>query len=225
MNTAIIVAAGSGIRFSSQIPKQFVEILGKPIIVHTLERFEACDAIDAIVVVIASDEIQRFQQISEKYPIGKLTKVAAGGATRAESVYNGLAAIDPGTEFVAVHDGARLLVSVDEISMTVTAAAEAGAACLVARVTDTIKEVSGGNIIGTLDRKNLRRALTPQVFRLEILRAAFAQGDLSSEVTDECFLVEKLGYDIAVVEGSPRNIKFTHPEDLIFAEMHLSTEF
>jgi 2-C-methyl-D-erythritol 4-phosphate cytidylyltransferase len=225
MNTAIIVAAGSGIRFNSPIPKQFVEILGKPIIVHTLERFDACDAIDAIIVVVASKETDRFGQISEKYPIGKLTQVVSGGATRAESVYNGLAAIDPSTELVAVHDGARPLVSVDEISMTVAAAVEVGAACLVVPVTDTIKEVSGENIVGTLDRKNLRRALTPQVFRLEILRAAFAQGDLSWEVTDECFLVEKLGYDIAIVEGSPRNIKFTHPEDLMFAEMHLRNEF
>lgn len=225
MNTAIIVAAGSGIRFNSQIPKQFVEILGKPIIVHTLERFEACDAIDAIVAVIASGETGRFRRISEKYPISKLTQLVSGGATRAESVYNGLAAVDPRTEMVAVHDGARPLVSGDEISLTIAAAIETGAACLVAPVTDTIKEVSGDNIVGTLDRKNLRRALTPQVFRLEILRAAFAQGDLSPEVTDECYLVEKLGYDIAIVEGSPRNIKFTHPEDLNFAEMHLKNEF
>ena len=225
MNTAIIVAAGSGIRFNSPIPKQFIEILGKPVIVHTLELFDACDLIDAIIVVIADDESERFGKILAKFPIAKLTEIVDGGATRAESVFKGLAAVDPRTEIVAVHDGARPLVTVDEISATINAAIETGAACLTAQVTDTIKVISVNNIIGTLDRKNLRRALTPQAFRFELLKAAFDQGDLSSVVTDECYLVERLGCDIALVDGSQRNIKITRPEDLAFAEMYLKKSF
>jgi 2-C-methyl-D-erythritol 4-phosphate cytidylyltransferase len=98
---------------------------------------------------------------------------------------------------------------------------ETGAACLVSGVNDTIKEISGGKIVRTIDRANLRRALTPQCFRLEILKKAFAQADLSEAATDECFLVEKAGYEIACVEGSAKNIKITTPEDLRLAEVFL----
>jgi 2-C-methyl-D-erythritol 4-phosphate cytidylyltransferase len=132
---------------------------------------------------------------------------------------NGLNAIESERcEIVAVHDGARPLVSVEEISATIEKAKETGAACLVAAVTDTIKEVADGKIIGTIDRSKLRRALTPQCFRYEILKRAFAENEISEIVTDECFLVERLGYEIATVEGSAQNIKITLKEDFVFAE-------
>lgn len=217
MNTAIIVAAGTGTRFGGETPKQFVEILGKAIIRHTLERFEECPDIDAIVVVAAQSEVDGFR---DRYGIGltKLHSVMAGGATRAESVRNGLAAIDAATRVVAVHDGARPLVTSDEISATIEKAAATGAACLVGRVADTIKSVRGGEIAATLDREKLRRAFTPQAFRTEILRRAFETEELTAAVTDECYLVERLGHPIAFVEGSGRNIKITVPEDVLFAE-------
>ena len=139
-----------------------------------------------------------------------------------ESVRNGLDAVDPARNVVAVHDGARPLVSVDEITRTVEKAAETGAACLVAEVTDTIKTIRGDEISGTLDRDKLRRALTPQAFSFDVLRRAFEIGDLSGAVTDECYLVEKLGHPISFVEGSARNIKVTRPEDLIFAAAYLA---
>jgi 2-C-methyl-D-erythritol 4-phosphate cytidylyltransferase len=130
-----------------------------------------------------------------------------------------LNAIDPeNIEIVAVHDGARPLVSSEEITRTIQKAREVGAACLVAGVTDTIKKVDGGKIIDTIDRAKLRRALTPQCFRYEILRRAFAENEIGELVTDECSLVEKLGYEIATVEGSAKNIKITTPEDLVLAE-------
>ncbi|MGC2235399.1 MAG: 2-C-methyl-D-erythritol 4-phosphate cytidylyltransferase [Pyrinomonadaceae bacterium] len=217
MNTAIIVAAGSGTRFGAQVPKQFVEILGKPLISHTLERFENCPAIDEIILVLPAKDIENFQ----KSNLTKLKNIIAGGKTRAESVFNGLKAISGKTEIVAVHDGARPLVSCGEITATIEKAAETGAACLVAIVSDTIKEVSGEKISGTIDRAKLRRALTPQAFRIEILQKAFAQADLSEAATDECFLVEKAGFEIAIVEGSAKNIKITTPEDLILAEIFL----
>ena len=218
MNSAIVVAAGFGKRFGGKMPKQFVEIHGKPLIIYTLMRFEQCRAIDEIVLVLAQEKIDEFPNSN----LTKLKKIVSGGKTRAESVLNGLNAVSENTKIVAVHDGARPLVSSEEITATVEKAAQFGAACLVAGVSDTIKEVADGKITGTLPRAKLRRALTPQCFRLEILQKAFAHAYLNDDVTDECFLVEKLGYDIAVVEGSARNIKITTPEDLILADKFLS---
>lgn len=212
--TAIIVAAGSGSRFNSDKPKQFLEIGGKPVIVHTLERFQASPSVDQIVLVLAGDQIERFDQ----HCVPKINSIVSGGATRAQSVLNGLNAVDTETSIIAVHDGARPLVTVEEIERTIERAKHTGAACLVAAVTDTIKTVVGGQISGTLDRAKLRRAFTPQVFSADLLRRAFDDTDLGESVTDECFLVERLGHPIAVVEGSSRNIKITYPEDLAFAE-------
>ncbi|CAN5412430.1 MAG: 2-C-methyl-D-erythritol 4-phosphate cytidylyltransferase [Pyrinomonadaceae bacterium] len=224
MNTAIVVAAGSGKRFNSTIPKQFLEILGKPLLIYTLERFERCDSVSEVILVLSSAEIANFTNIAGKFDIRKITKIVSGGMTRAESVFNGFRAVNPGVEIIAVHDGARPLVSVDEISRTMEKARETGAACLVADVTDTIKTIDGDRFAGTLDRRKLKRALTPQAFRYEILQKAFALGYLGDDVTDECFLVEKLGYKIAFVEGNPKNIKITRPEDLVFAEAVLKDE-
>ena len=221
MNTAIIVAAGTGSRLNSEIPKQFIEVAGKPVIVHTLERFDACPAVDEIVLVLGADAAESFSEELRNYGLRKPIRIAIGGASRAESVLNGLNAAVRSTEIVAVHDGARPLVTVDEITRTIERAQQTGAACLVAPVTDTIKEIRGGSISATLDREKLRRALTPQCFRLELLKRAFEAGPVDSSVTDECYLVEKLGVEIAIVEGSSRNIKITHPEDLAFAEMFL----
>ena len=222
MNTAIIVAAGSGSRFGSEQPKQFVEILGKPLIIHTLERFEACPAVDEIVLVLTENAIAEFEHSNFRSEIGKLKAVVAGGSSRAGSVKNGLDAVAAETTVVAVHDGARPLVSVAEITSTIEKANETGAACLVGAVTDTIKTIRGDEISGTLDRDKLRRALTPQAFRIEVLRAAYDLGEISEAATDECYLVEKLGHPIAFIEGSSRNFKITRREDLIFAEIYLS---
>jgi 2-C-methyl-D-erythritol 4-phosphate cytidylyltransferase len=154
----------------------------------------------------------------------KLKNIVVGGPTRAESVRNGLDVIDPSTAgIVVVHDGARPLVTVDEITRTITAADQHGAACLVAPITDTIKEVIDGKINRTIDRSTLRRALTPQAFQYNILVRAFDGANLHEGITDECYLVELLDHyhPIVAVEGSPRNIKITRPDDLRFAEMFL----
>src|SRR5262245_51924601 len=176
MNTAIIVAAGSGTRFKSNKPKQFVEIHGKPLIVHTLERFQSARSINSIILVLPEEHIEHFIALTDHYPIEKLFGVVAGGATRAESARNGLDAVVAATEVVAVHDGARPLVSAPEIDATVEKAAATGAACLVATVTDTIKSIRDEEIANTLDREKLRRALTPQAFQVEVLKRAFDLG-------------------------------------------------
>ncbi|HTH50410.1 MAG TPA: 2-C-methyl-D-erythritol 4-phosphate cytidylyltransferase [Pyrinomonadaceae bacterium] len=222
MNTAIIVAAGSGSRFASEVPKQFVELAGKPVIIHTLEKFEACPAVDEIIVVLSEHGRDLFEGIADHRLFGKLTKLVAGGSTRAESVKNGLDQVDDKCEIVAVHDGARPLVKVGEIASTIEAASRTGAACLVSEVTDTIKQVENGAITATVDRSTLRRALTPQAFKLELLRRAFDEADLSDAITDECFLVENLGVEIACVEGSSRNIKITRADDLLVAQSFLA---
>ena len=155
----------------------------------------------------------------------KVSRVVAGGETRSQSVRNGLAAIET-ADIVAVHDGVRPLVKPEEIDRTVTVAAARGAAILVAPVGDTIKRVDDARISGTLPRKTLRRALTPQCFRFEILKRAYANlAELEAagvEVTDDSFLVEQLGVAVAVVEGSARNIKITTQEDLALAEALLA---
>ncbi len=220
-NTAIIVAAGSGQRFGSK-PKQFVSLVDKPLIIHTLERFESCTAIDEIVLVLSEEGRLEFEAINLKFEISNLKSVISGGETRAHSVKNGLDSISANdNDIVVVHDGARPLVSVEEITRTIEKAKETGAACLVADLTDTIKEIDGEHLLRTIDRSKLRRALTPQAFRYDILRKAFEGVDLAESITDECYLVEKLGVKIALVEGSNRNIKITRPEDLVLAEAYL----
>jgi 2-C-methyl-D-erythritol 4-phosphate cytidylyltransferase len=219
MNIAIIVAAGSGTRFGGDKPKQFLEIGGKPILIHTLEKFENCPLIHEIILVISADQMVNYREIAMKYHLRKVSKIVFGGKTRAESVSKGFSLIDSQTaEIVIVHDGARPFVAIDEITETIKKAQETGAACLVAPVSDTIKEVAGGRIVNTIDRSKLRRALTPQAFHYELLRNAYYCADLSEAVTDECMLLEKLGFRIAVVEGSAKNIKITTREDLGIAE-------
>ncbi len=221
MNTAIIVAAGHGKRFGSEKPKQFIEILGKPLIVHTLQKFDDCSAVDEIVLVLPLEEIEDFNRTAAKFKIKKLVNVLGGGTSRAQSVLNGLNAVSGAVSVIAVHDGARPLVSIEDIARTIEKARENGAACLVAKVTDTIKEIKDGKIVKTIDRERLRRAQTPQCFRYEILKRIFAETEINETVTDECFLAEKLGIEVSIIEGGAGNIKITTPEDFIFAEKFL----
>jgi 2-C-methyl-D-erythritol 4-phosphate cytidylyltransferase len=222
MNIAIIVAAGSGKRFGSETPKQFLEIHGKPLIFHTLDQFESCPEIDRIILVIASREMSRFSKIYRQFNYTKMGGFVQGGETRVESVWKGFGAIGDPTEIVAVHDGARPLVTPEEISTCINKAKETGAAILTAPVTDTIKEIADDKIVQTIDRSKLRRALTPQCFRYDILKRAFENADLCESATDESFLVEKLGIEVSIVEGSAKNIKVTTQEDLRLVESFLS---
>lgn len=200
--------------------KQFLELAGIPIIIHTLRTFEQCEVIHEIIVVLPAPEAATFLTLAGKYGLRKVSRVVPGGVTRSESVFHGLQAVTPATvEIVAIHDGVRPFVSLSEVTRTVEAAREYGASVLVASVTDTIKEVEGGAIARTLNRGQLRRALTPQCFSYSLLRRAYEQADVNDpELTDDSLLVERLGVKVRTVEGSPRNIKITTPEDLIAAE-------
>jgi len=220
MNTAIIAAAGSGSRMASGRPKQFLELSGTPIIFHTLRRFEECESIDEIIVVLPAEESAGFVSAAGKFGLRKLSKVVPGGTTRADSVKRGLVSIRQATAgVVVVHDGVRPFVTVEEISETVSLADRTGAAILVARVIDTIKGIDGDSVVATLDRNQLRRALTPQCFRYDVLRKAYENVDVNDPLlTDESSLVERIGVRVSIVEGSPRNIKITSREDLVLAE-------
>lgn len=226
MNVAIVVAGGKGVRFGGDRPKQFLEVNGSPIIIHTLRQFERCREIGSVVVVLPAEETAGFQSLIEKFALQKVSRIVAGGATRAQSVKQGLAAID-NADVVAVHDGVRPLVTPDEIDDVVRAAREVGSAILVTAVADTIKDVRSNRVINTLPRVNLRRALTPQCFRLDILRRAYEQLEqleaAAIEVTDDSFLVERLGVEVATIEGNARNIKITKEEDLTLVDALLRT--
>jgi 2-C-methyl-D-erythritol 4-phosphate cytidylyltransferase len=221
MNVAIIAAAGQGSRMGGECPKQFLELAGIPIIIHTLRAFEQCAVIQEIIVVLPAQEAAGFLSLAGKFSLQKLAKVVPGGSTRAESVLRGLHAVRAATaEIVAVHDGVRPLVTPDEIACTVNAALVHEAAVLVAPATDTIKEVEEGLVVRTLKRSQLRRALTPQCFRYSLLRRAYEQADvLDPSLTDDSAIVEALGVRPMIVEGSPRNIKITTLEDLAVAEV------
>jgi 2-C-methyl-D-erythritol 4-phosphate cytidylyltransferase len=224
MNIAIIAAAGAGTRMASDRPKQFLLLAGTPVIFHTLKAFEQCDSIDEVIVVLPAAESAGFLSLAGKFGVRKVAQVVPGGATRADSVKRGLMTVRSATaEIVAVHDGVRPFVTVAEIDATVAAAQANGAAILVAPLTDTIKQVDDRQVVRTLDRVALRRAVTPQCFRYELLRQAYQHADVNDPaLTDESALVEQLGHAVSIVEGRARNIKITTAEDFAIAESILA---
>lgn len=221
MTSTIIVAAGHGSRFGGDIPKQFVELGGMPVIARCMATFEATIPGNEIIVVASQSYLETVNRIGLDYRISQMSQVVEGGETRAQSVRNGFAAIDKRSKIVIIHDAARPFVHVNEIDAVVEAAETSGASCLVTEVTDTVKEVSENTIVGTVDRSRLRRALTPQAFRVGILRQAL-DGYFDPSATDECSIVERMGFPITCVEGSSRNIKITREEDLVVAEAMLA---
>lgn len=220
MNVAIIAAAGQGTRMAGSRPKQFLELAGTPILFHTIKVFEVCDVIQKVIVVVPAEERALFLELSRSQNFSKVGEVIAGGITRAESVFKGLqTASETDTEIVVVHDGVRPFITTGEISLTVETARNEGAAILVSRPVDTIKEVSDGKVVRTLSRTDLRNALTPQSFRYSLLRRAYELVDvLDPSLTDESSILERAGIPVATVEGSARNIKITAPGDLVLAE-------
>ncbi|HEY6047294.1 MAG TPA: 2-C-methyl-D-erythritol 4-phosphate cytidylyltransferase, partial [Pyrinomonadaceae bacterium] len=210
MNVAIVVAAGKGTRLGGDRPKQFLALGGVPIIVHALRQFDRCREISAVVAVLPAEDTAGFQSVIQEHGLRKVSQVISGGATRAQSVRRGLNAITS-AEVVAVHDGVRPFVTPEEIDRVVAAAKQSGAAILTAPVADTIKRVAGAHIVETLPRAQLRRALTPQCFRFEVLQEAYQSLDeleaQGIEITDDSLLVERLQLKIVAVEGSAKNIK------------------
>ena len=215
MNYAIILAAGSGKRMGTHIPKQFLDLAGRPVLAWTLTAFERADRIDRVVLVVGPEDLDTCREQFGKKKFSKVVDVVAGGAERQDSVACGLRAIPQEADVVAVHDGARAYVTPADINAVVLTAAERGAAVLGIPVTDTIKRVRDDQVVETLDRSTLRAVQTPQAFRRDVIfrahRAARESGYLG---TDDTALVERLGEAITIVPGRADNIKITSPEDL-----------
>ena len=218
--SAIIVAAGGSTRMGSSDSKQFISLSGKTVIERTLTTFQHCGLIKEIVVVCREQDCERIREIAGKNAFSKVSAVVKGGDSRAHSVKNGISAANPRAEYYAIHDGARPLVTVEEIERVVEAAFDTGAATLGTTVTDTIKIVNGYDVIErTPLRSQLRAVQTPQVFETELYAFAIDNaGDSLEGFTDDCSLIEKMGGEVKVVKGSKENIKLTTPFDILIAE-------
>jgi 2-C-methyl-D-erythritol 4-phosphate cytidylyltransferase len=219
---ALVVAGGASRRFGGDIPKQYVEVGGKPLLSWTISRFEDCDKIDQVVVVVAEEYLLYVsERVVDPYDFRKVSKIVIGGSTRRESVLKGLEALPISTGYVAIHDGARPMVSVRDIDRVVTAALEERAAILAAPTTDTVKRVRDGFILSTHDRSALFLAQTPQVFQYDLIirahRDLAAQPDCE-EATDDASIVERAGFKVKVVEPSGLNLKVTSSDDLLLVK-------
>lgn len=216
---AVIVAAGNASRMGG-IDKVMAPIDGEPMIVHAVRAFQNCDAIRQIVVVTRKDLIVPIMDLCHEFD--KVQCVMVGGNSRPESVEIGLGALSADMKLVAVHDGARPLISLEVIDRTVRAAHTYGAAAPAVPVKDTIKVVRGGVVSATPDRSTLQAVQTPQVFDADLLRGALkkAKAD-NAQITDDCSAVERMGMSVKIVEGDERNIKVTTPMDLKVAEILL----
>lgn len=219
---AIIPSAGSGRRMGS-VKKNYLPLLGRPVLAHTLSGFEGCALVGSVIIAAPEGDIGFInKEIVERYGFRKVIKVVAGGAERQDSVRNAIRASGDGWDIILVHDGARPLITVDIIEGTIKAAAESGAAIAAVPVKDTIKEAEGGIIKRTVPRENLWSVQTPQAFRADILINAHIKAEEDGFLgTDESSLVERAGGTVRVVMGSYENLKITTAEDIAIAEQIL----
>lgn len=227
---AIITAGGTGQRFGTEgadkLPKQFIPLSGKPIIVHSIMSFESSALISEVIVVVPDRWVEYTQQeVVEKFNLSKVSKVISGGEERQKSVEKGFCSISSKPDIVVVHDGVRPFVSVALIEEVVTEAKKSGAAIAACPSTDTIKKSTPEQSIeNTLPRQDIWFAQTPQAFKYEILKNAFEKASEDGYLgTDESLLVERLGKEVRLVKSSKHNIKITTPEDIELGELILES--
>jgi 2-C-methyl-D-erythritol 4-phosphate cytidylyltransferase len=224
---AVIVSAGKGLRFMEGKKKQFHSLGGKPILAHTLDKFEACPLIRSILLVVGQEDMDYcLKEIIEKYKFQKVSQIVPGGKRRQESVKNGIDALPKDADIVAIHDGVRPFVTKAMIEDTIRSAARVGAVVLAMPVKDTIKVSNpDGTVLKTLDRESLWQIQTPQTFRVNVIKEAYYRAAEDGYVgTDDASLVERLGVKVHILPGSYTNIKITTPEDLSLANLFLKTE-
>jgi len=216
---AIIVAGGSSSRMKG-INKQFSLLLGKSVLLRSIEAFNNCNFVDRIVIVARPQDIPEVQRMVSDNSFSKVTDIVEGGSCRAESVKNGVLAAGDDAGIFLIHDGARPLVTREIIESVKNAAELYGAAACAVPLKDTVKKVDlSGKIIDTPDRSQLVAVGTPQGFKSDIYKKALVSvGELSDKITDDCMLVELSGQTVYTVEGSYDNIKITSPIDIIIAE-------
>lgn len=221
MVSAIVVAAGSSSRMG--VDKLLLEFGGVPVVVRSIRALEQVEEIGEVVVVTREERLAQYRQLKETFALKKVTRIVAGGETRQQSVLEGVRAADPSAEYVAIHDGARPFVSLEEITRVLADAERFGAATLGVPVKDTVKVVSpDGMITATPDRSSLYLTQTPQVFRREVyLQGIEAARQSGLDFTDDCQLVEHAGHRVYMACGSYRNIKLTTEDDLAIANAFL----
>lgn len=224
MVAAVIVAAGRGTRMGPGVDKLFLEVAGRPVVAHTWARWDAAPGVDEIVLVVRAGLEDAFAELAESLGLRRPWRLAPGGAERQDSVWNGLAALSPDIELVAVHDGARPAVAPEVIAATLAAARSAGAAVAAQRVTDTLKEADeAGRIVRTVDRSRLWAVQTPQAFRVAVLRRALeAVRARGLTFTDDTAACELVGHPVTLVESAAPNPKVTTPADLPYVEWLLT---
>jgi 2-C-methyl-D-erythritol 4-phosphate cytidylyltransferase len=223
MVSAILVAAGKGVRMGPGVDKLFLEVAGRPVIAHTWARFDAASCVDEIVLVVREGMEDAFSDLASRYGLGKPYRIVPGGVERQDSVWNGLQAVSPACEVVAIQDGARPCTSENLIAATIASARVMGAAVAAQPVTDTIKESENGKLVGrTLDRARLWAVQTPQTFRLDVIRRALtAVRERGLHVTDDTAACELIGQPVELVSGTAPNPKVTVAADLPYIEMLL----
>jgi 2-C-methyl-D-erythritol 4-phosphate cytidylyltransferase len=221
---AIIPAAGLGVRMG-KTRKQFLCLDGTPILALTLGKFDACRDISGIYLAVRSEDEKAVREVVASAAVGKQVMIVRGGNTRQLSVENALRALPGDTDVVAVHDAVRPFVSPEQISAAIDEAERSGGSILGILCVDTVKQVERKRVTATIPRERIVLAQTPQVFRYSLLVRAFdqARSDQFSG-TDEASLVERMGEEVTVVPGSPRNIKITTPQDLELAQCYLAQE-
>ena len=217
--TVMMVAAAGGSTRMGQ-PKQHIQLGRYPVLIHTLLALQSADAVDEILLIARPEDIDTFMAQAAEAGITKLRTAVAGGATRQQSVANGLAALPAETTLVGVHDGARPLIDPDTVAAVIEAAAEFGGAAVAVPVKDTLKRTDAdGIILDTPDRTNLWRVQTPQVFDRAALCAAMdAAMAAGKDYTDDCQLMEAAGHKVKLVKGLDTNLKLTTPEDIALAK-------
>jgi 2-C-methyl-D-erythritol 4-phosphate cytidylyltransferase len=218
MNAAILVAAGKGVRMGTD--KLWLEIAGRPVIAHTWQKFNDAKCIDEIILVVRDGMQKNFAVLAEKFNFQKTFRIVVGGAERQDSVWNGLEALSPQTEIVAIQDAARPCTSDALIAATIEAARETGAAVAAQQITDTIKESTDGKTISrTLNRSKLWSVQTPQTFHVEIIRRAISTARQNNLIfTDDTAACELIGQPVQLVQSATPNPKVTVPGDLLFVE-------
>lgn len=229
---AILPAAGLGTRMGSEVPKQFLELDGVPIVLVTLRRLMECRAVSDFFIATRGEEADLLEQRLSKEKFGSAVHVVKGGETRQQSVANALARVSAETELVLVHDAVRPFVTREQIERVISEARTRGAAILGIPAIDTIKEVRRSSlpqdvalISATIPREKIVLAQTPQGFQAKLLREAFSRAEQDGvTASDEASLVERLGHDVYVVQGSERNIKITKPADMELARFYLDQE-
>ncbi len=224
--TAIIVAAGKSERLPGAVPKQFQPVAGRPVVAHTLRKFDLCPEISDVVLVVAQEHLlYASEAVVDRFDIKKVTGVVEGGKSRFESVYKGLMEVHESSDIVLVHDGVRPMVSPELISNGIAVCAESDAVMTAIPVSDTVKRVESDYIIATLDRNRLYLAQTPQIFRYPLLIDAYSKAIRGNRsYTDDASVMEAAGYKVKILMGDECNIKITTPRDLDLMRYLLTIE-